>query len=350
MTDKKSKGTTRKPAPSATTTPGPNLSPEMLSQSGINSSLSVQNPLLAAAMFGQTLGGEADASDEIAELAPTFGEVLRSIGMGVATSQASLDAGLVRTAKKLSDTKIELVTQVIQQLDEDGLPDAAQTELVTKQVSLINYINPQAHEWTNVSLSMDFNVGEMDNESGVTFSRKQSSYAISGGVRGGFWGFVGWFNASGQTSSAGYSAETDREVEWANGQVRMDAMLQPRRTGKFPVPAEVTIGPQISFAQGSVVDLKDNNLLTGRKLTLTISVRKADGSPNAQKDIEVNSDRFSIEFLDNDNNGLNSKTNDDGIIIVSVKRNISNPLYSAPIRGNVTANLGQISRSMSAQM
>ena len=348
MTAKKSKSGSKTTPQTASVNPTP--SADMLSQSGINTSLASDNPLLAAAMFGQSLGGDADASDEIEDLAPTFGEVLRSIGMGIATSQAALDAGLVKTAKKLSDTKIELVTQVVQQLDDDGLPSAEETELVAKEVSLINYINPQAHEWKNVSLSMDFSVGEMNNERGLTFSRSQSSYAVNAGVRKSIFGFVGWFNASGQSSSSGYESDTDREVEWASGQVRMDAMLQPRRTGKFPVPAEVTIGPQISFAQGSVGESEDGGVVTERQLQLTINVRKADGSANPNKSIEVNTDRFSVEYLDNDNGGNNSMTNADGVIIVAIKRNISNPLYSAATRGKVTANLGKIQRSLTVSL
>jgi len=342
MADKKgSKGgssTTRKPTTVAGGMPG------SVTESGINMSLSAPNPNFPAGMFAQSLGGEANVSDTLGDLAPTFGEVLRSIGMGVATSQTALDQGLVSTAATLSATKIELVTQVIQQLDEDGLPNPGATELQTKKVSLINYINPQAHEWKHVSLSMDLSVGAMDVESGVTFTQSQNSSSVA--TTGLLWGFVGWFDDADRGSYNRSTRETDRETEWEQGQVRMDAMLGPRRTSKFPVPAEVTIGPSLSFAQGAVSELASGGVVTERSLEVSISVRKADGSVNPDKTIEVVSDRFIIEYLDNGNPGGFNKSNSDGIVIVAAKRAIHNSLFMRTSHGSITANLGRIDRTL----
>ena len=200
------------------------------------------------------LAGEADASDDLGGLAPTFGNVLNSIGIGVATSQEALDQGLVEVATTLSETKIDLVTQVIQELDEDGLPipPVDDSNLRKQNVSLINFVNPQAHQWQHVALSMDLSVGEMDNETGMKFNAQQTNSSVSG--TGLLWGFIGWFQHSNSSRERSVERSTDQEAAWARGQVRMDALLTPRRTGKFPVPAEVSIGPQIAIGLGGVVE------------------------------------------------------------------------------------------------
>src|SRR5262249_16085384 len=72
-----------------------------------------------------------DVAGQLADSAPTFGNLLRSIGDGVASSQSALDKGVIDTVKTLNDAKITLVTDVIEQLDDDGLPDPSQTKLQT---------------------------------------------------------------------------------------------------------------------------------------------------------------------------------------------------------------------------
>ena len=44
---------------------------------------------------------EADVSGELAQIAPSFGDILGSIGRGVADSQTARDRGLVSTATTL---------------------------------------------------------------------------------------------------------------------------------------------------------------------------------------------------------------------------------------------------------
>mgnify|MGYP006189486789 CR=1 FL=1 len=71
---------------------------------------------------GGALALEADVSGELAQIAPSFGDILASIGRGVADSQTALDRGLVSTATTLSQANITVVTDVVQELNDDGLP------------------------------------------------------------------------------------------------------------------------------------------------------------------------------------------------------------------------------------
>src|SRR5262245_61760376 len=253
----------------------------------------------ALAPFGSsTLALDADVSGELAALAPTFGDVLSSIGNGVARSQEALDRGLVQTARTLSDTNITIVTDVIQELDDDGLPVPAATELVEETVSLINFVRPTAHEWSHVALSMDLSVGALDEERGMTFRSDMSSRrATSVGL---FFGFLGIGVLSTKSASSFRSSESEFEANWAEGRVRMDAMLSPRNVQGFDPPATVTIGPQLFISQGAVRETVNQGVVTARAIDLIITARKSDGSVNPNVGIVVDSGPFDISFAATD--------------------------------------------------
>jgi len=296
------------------------------------------------------LAGEADVSDDLGGLAPTFGNVLNSIGVGVATSQEALDKGLVEVATTLSDTKIDLVTQVVQELDEDGLPipPTDDSNLRKQNVSLINFVNPQAHQWQHVALSMDLSVGAMDNETGMKFNATQTRSSVSG--TGLLWGFVGWFQHSSSSRETSVERSTDQEAAWAQGQVRMDALLTPRRTGKFPVPAEVSIGPQIAIGMGGVVESEVSGVIT-RSQDLTITVRTAGGAVNPDKLLTITSNSYAVELLDNGNTTLSFNfTNSNGVVMVRIKRRIPNAIFGATTRGNVSVELGKIIKDIQVSL
>lgn len=310
--------------------------PASIPVGGITSNFSGSMP---SGLFSSTLGLDADVSKELQTIAPTFGDVLLSIGTGIADSQAALDKSLVDTAKELSKTKIKVVSEVIQKLNDDGLPDAEKTELITNEVSLINFISPTVHEWKYMSLSMDLIVGAMDQESGMSFTQTQSSAGFS--VSWFPWAFGGWFQTDVQYQNSRQRTESD----WASGQVRMDAMLGPRRTTKFPVPAEVTIGPAIYFSQGALKEKLQDEVVTERSMDIMVKVLKASGAPNPAAPLEVDVDRFALSFVDDDDfNG--SMTNPDGEIKISVRRDIPNPNFAAPVKATVTVRLGQIVKTL----
>lgn len=332
---KGSKSKTASPAVTATMTPaGTGRLPAVATGS-------IAGGRAPAGLFGQSLALEADTSAEFADLAPTFGDVLLSIGEGVADSQDALDQGLVDTAVELSSTKVTVVSDVIQKLDEDGLPVAADTELISKEVSLINYVNPTVHEWSHVAVSMDLSVGAMDNERGVQFERTQNNLSM-GGV-GLFWGFLGWFQMSESESRNYYSRNVDRESDWARGQVRLDAQLKPRNIERFPTPAEISIGPQIYFSQGAVNETESGGVVTARSLELEIFVRKADGSVNPSVTIELDSGAFRQSFK-SDEGYTGTTTNADGKCRVTLTRDIPNARFLGGLKSKISVNLGDVTK------
>lgn len=294
-------------------------------------------------LFTTGLGLGADVSQELLDLSPTFGDVLLSIGTGVADSQTQLDRGLVDSATQLSNTRIDVITDVIQKLDDDGLPSVDNTELIKNNVSLINFVNPTVHEWKSVALSMDLSVGAMDNESGMTFSAKQwknNAHAV-----GLFWGFLGWFDMDSQDQTQDSIRHSRQEADWATGQVRMDALLGPRRTTKFPVPAQVTIGPSINFSQGSVQETLSGDVVTARFIDILISVRKADGSVNPDVGLEADTDRFAFSWIDTAP-FTGSRTNPQGQAKLRITRDIPNPTFARPSRVKLSMRLGGVAKDL----
>lgn len=286
------------------------------------------------------LGLAADATGQLEGIAPTFGNILSSVGLGVANSQTALDKGVVDTVAKLADTKITVVTEVIEQLDEDGLPDPEATQLITNELSVLNFVTPTVHEWKHVALSMDMTVGAMDDETGMNFSVKtrQSSY----GVTGLFWGWVGVGHMSEDERYGSMVASSHREAQWSNGVVQLDAILAPRRTTKFPVPATVSIGPQIFVSQGAVVETKVAGVVTERSVDALITVRKASGAVNPSKPIELEAGGL-LPSYSSTAPFTGSTTNSDGQCKVTLRRAIV-PGFGQPGRRTLTVRLGQLSK------
>jgi hypothetical protein len=282
----------------------------------------------------------ADASGQFDEVAPTFGNILASVGVGVATSQEALDRGVIDTVRALSDTKITVVTEVIEELNDDGLPDVDKTRLVTSELSVLNFVPPTVHEWRHVALSMDMTVGAMDNETGMQFSVASSQ--TSAANVGLFFGALGVGYLASTDTYRGMNSDSKREAQWSQGSVQLDATLAPRRSSRFPVPATVSIGPQIFVSQGSVVETRESGVLTDRQVDVLITVRKASGAPNPDKELELDAAGLLPSF-NSTAPFAGSKSNADGQCKVNIKRLISQG-FSQPVKRTLTLRLGDISK------
>lgn len=286
------------------------------------------------------LGQDADVSGQLGDMAPTFGNILSSVGLGVANSQAALDKGVVDTVKKLADTTITVVTEVVEELNDDGLPDLNATQLVSQELSVLNFVTPTVHEWKHVALSMDMSVGAMDDEAGVTYSVNSTSR--SSGSVGAFFGMIGVGYMTTNQSYGSMMANSEREGQWSEGVVQLDATLGPRRTGKFPVPASVSTGPQIFFSQGTVVETKVDNAVTERSIDVIINVRKASGDANPGRDILLDAGGLLPSFSTTPPFS-GSTTNSDGQCKVTLHRPIT-PGFAQAGKRTITVSLGAISK------
>ena len=289
---------------------------------------------LRARAGGVSLDVGQDVTEQLDAAAPAFGNVLLAIGNGLASSQKALDQGVIDAVNTLNNTKIKIVTDVVEVLGDDGLPDASKTELVTKDVSVLNFFTPTVHEWKNVSIAMDLSIGSFHEDQGLQFRKTQ--HAESATATGLFWGFLGWFDTDDTTKTTSVSSQRSADVAWQSGQLRVDALLGPRKTGKLPVPAAVSIGPQIFVSQGAVTETKnDGDTVTARTIDVEIEIRKADGSANPQKNITLNSGGLLPSFPDG------SATGADGKMKVTLTRTLV-PGFTTPFGFQLSASLGQL--------
>ncbi|WP_404347656.1 hypothetical protein LG324_10395 [Phycicoccus jejuensis] len=306
----------------------------------------VPAPAAALAGLGAPAGlgagvAAADVSGQLRAVAPTFGDVLKSIGIGVADSQAALDQGVIDTVNELADTNITVVTDVIQHLDDDGLPVAADTELVSTDLSVLNFFMPTVHEWKRVALSMDLSCGAFNESDGLTFSAKQSGGGIGGA--GLFWGFLGVNYEYGYENTQDVRTSHEQEASWSSGEVRLDAILGPRTTGKLPVPSQVAIGPQIVFSQGPVKETAVAGAGVNRSVDVVVTVRKAGGDVNPSVPLRIEAGGLRTSFSTTAPFTGNS-TNAEGQVLVTVTRNVPNA-GAAGARVTLVARLGAMSQS-----
>lgn len=281
-------------------------------------------------------GSGGAATGALGAMAPTFANVLLSIGAGVAESQAALDKGLIETVTKLRDTKIKVVTEVVQELDDDGLPRATGPELVTEELSLINYVAPSQQVWKNVTLSMDMSVSEISAENGMTFSQDQTTASGRGNS---FWGFYGWFDVAANRNSYDQTQRSEYETTWSSGQVRLDATLESRHTEKLPVGVELEIGPKIYFSQGALRESTAAKV-TRRSVDVRIQVQKASAAVNPAATIVTSCTGLAWSYA----TGYTSTTNALGETVVTLTRDVPAGAPVVPVKGKLTVKLGEIVR------
>lgn len=283
--------------------------------------------------------GDTSPLGQFSGVMPTFGNVLLSIGTGVAASQEAIDKSLVETVKALQDTRITVVTDVIQELGDDGLPDVnGKPTVVTEEVSLVNYVPPSHHYWKKVQLSMDMTVSGISAEHGMVFKQQQ---AQASGAAVSHWGFHDWFGGSATQSQHEHTAVARNEQQWTSGQVRMDAMLGARRMDKLPVGADVQIGPQILFSQGAVRETKPSGqAVTRRSTDVSVQVRKRNGAISVDQALVVSSDVFAYSLP-----GGQSATGTDGRMVVTLYREYPTGLPVTPVQGVLTVTMNDVVRT-----
>lgn len=283
----------------------------------------------------------ADVSGQLRTVAPTFGQVLQAIGTGVANSQKALDAGVIDTVKDLADTDITVVTDVIQHLNDDGEPDPAQTQLVSTDLSVLNFFMPTIHEWKRVAVSMDLSVGAFNEKDGVSFHAEQSGFGT--GMVGLFWGFLG----VGETHDFDHVQNTntshEQESSWSQGEVRLDAIMGPRRTDSFPTPTQIALGPQIVFSQGSLKETPVAGAGVNRTIDVQVTVLTHAGDSNPNKALTVEAGALGFSFSTTAP-FTGSTTNSDGQILVTFRRNVPNAGTTAG-KFPVTVRLGALSQT-----
>jgi len=289
---------------------------------------------------------DADVSGQIGASAPTFGNLLQSVGNAVASSQALLDKSVVETVNTLSKTNIEIVTDCVLRLDDDGMPiTPTDDDLKTSSVSVLNYFWPTVHEWKRVALSMDLAVSAFHQEHGITFEKTQKT--SNAGACGLFWGFLGWFGMDDQKSTDYYSNQSSYDQSWTRGQIRMDAQLGPRQTTKLPAPTRVSTGPQMFLTPGSMVETKTGGVVTQRSVELYVKLLKADGDGNPNKVLDLSTTPYLlVSQVTGPPYSSGNATNSKGEAKFVITRLTPGNSAAYPVRATVSAKLGDIEKTL----
>jgi hypothetical protein len=311
----------------------PLLSPELPAGRAMELSADPVGGLTALMSEANPVTGQLNA------MAPTFANVLRSIGEGVASSQATMDKGLKDTIEKLKGTKIKVVTQVVQELDDDGLPREEGPDLVVKEQSLINFVEPNQQVWRSIKLSMDMTVSDVSTEHGMTFKRDQTSVVSHGHSMP--WGFGNWFSVSGYGTHAEQTSTNTSNTTWSSGQVRLDAQLESRHADRLPVGVEVEIGPKIYFSQGPVRETRGKTS-TRREVDVAVQVQQASAAVNPDVRLVMTCTQLSASF----SGETGSKTDENGNAVITVTREVPTGAPPVPLTGTITVRLGDIVRTL----
>lgn len=294
-------------------------------EGGVPNRQTLAAPVLAS--LGLSLG-DADVTDELLEAAPTFGNMLKTVGVAVANAQRALDESVIQTVQKMVDSKVQIATEVVQFLNDDGLPDASKTEVVTQEVSLISLATPPLHEWKQVALTMDLDVSEIDARAGITFKQEQATLGLQFGVGG--------FGASGSVSFDSTSIDSRFRSDFARGTLTLDATLGPRATTKFQDPVKILKGPLISVSVGALRTDKNAGV---RTVSLDIKVRKGNGDVNSGKPLEITAPGLLSSLSDS---GI-TRTSDGGLN-AELTRTIGSGDPPPPQQFTVTITMRQIRR------
>lgn len=260
-------------------------------------------------LMGSVTASQADVTDELEKGGPAFGAFVKSIGEAVAAAQTQLDANLTATARKLSDTNIDVIAVFEQVIDDNG--ELVSGNPIKMKLPLINYLMPTAYQWSRVFLQADLNVSEFNGANGFNIQGKHESTSVRG--RAGY-SIFGGFGASGSVahSSGSYSQEAEASFsrDSAAGKLHLEATLEPRADVQLPKPYILQKGPKLKLVAGSRTDVMNTANppeAVGRKVVVTAELLGSPaggGGPLAGKKLEFKVNDPSVDYKVTTANGV----------------------------------------------
>lgn len=309
-------------------------------------------PSFAADATAPTLSTAASIVDEQEKGGPAFGAFIKSVGLGAAAAQKELDQDLVDTAKKLSETNIDVIAVFEQVLDDDGqlkqgIPHQA-------KLPLINYLMPTAYQWTRVFLTADMQVSQFNSQNG--FNIKSHSDYFSAGISGSASMFGGSISghAEGGFSNVAASGGFSASQSTAAGQMHMEATLEPRADVRLPKPFVIQKGPRLKLTMQGRTDIMQGGTnpgdppqkVVGHKLPLTAHLTKADGTTaNAGKMLDI---RVSEPLIDW--SVASQSTDAGGDVVVTLTRQGAAYDPTKILSAIVTVSFGLITETIGVQL
>jgi len=279
----------------------------------------------------------AAVGDEIGRAGAGFGELVERTGAAVAATQNLLNDTGARTATALAETLVDVVAVQEKVYRDDGSLDTSIAH--TRKLPLISFIDPVFYKWSSVRVQGRFWANEFSSEVQTDTSSGSSG---SGGVSASAFGISlgAGYNYNRSSSSSG---NVERTTDSSVGQMRMNALLEPRSDVSIPKPNQVIRGPRLSLIQGALEDVLDGAALVARTMSLLIQFNRRDGSPIAGKAISVESDGIAWSYV----GGPLAVTDGSGQVEITLRRDfVGETPDTTPTDFIVSARVGLVQNSI----
>ena len=285
---------------------------------------------------------DASVGDEIARAGAGFGQLVERSGSAVAATQNLLNETGARTATALAETLVDVIAVQEKIYHDDGSLDTSVAH--TRKLPLISFIDPVFYKWSSVRLQGRFWANEFAAE---TTSDSYSHTSSEGMGSAGFGIIFGLGYNSYSYSSDSRSSDVEVTTDSSMGQMRMNALLEPRDDVAIPKPNQVIRGPRLTLIMGTLEDVIDGGNLTGRTLSLLIQYNKRDGNPIAGKAISVETNGIAWSFAD----GPTAVTDASGQVEIVLRRDFIGPEPdTTPTDFIVSARIGLVQNSIGVTM
>lgn len=229
-------------------------------------------PLMARTVQVAPPGFVDDATPQLAEAAPAFGDVLKMFGDAIAVAQTALDDTALASLKTLAGQQVDVPILIEQTLNNDGTPGAV--NIRTASVPLATIIRPSMQMVKSGTFRMDMDVQSFDQTSGVRFNQNMASAGF--GFNRHQFGFAVAMN------NTNVNAQFSDMSDFSTGSVMMSVDIVDRTGFEIPEPVRYGIGANLFLRLVSLVQTTSSSQNAPptftRKATLSINLVRTDGS------------------------------------------------------------------------
>ena len=244
---------------------------------------------LPASSSPLALASDANVNDELGTSGVAFGEVIKSVGAAVSTTQSRLNKAGAAGATALAETMIDVIALQEKVYDDSGNLTNVRTH--TRTLPLINFLDPVIYQWDHVRVQGHFVANEFVADSSVSVDTKTQSAGVSlslGKIFSGGGGIGGNYN----NTSTQTDATSSQTYDVSLGFVRMNSLLTPRQDVGVPKPNLALQGPSLGIIAGEIRDLGDTR-------TMSVLIRyHRNGVGIANKPISIESQGMAWSFAD----------------------------------------------------
>lgn len=296
------------------------------------------NELIPTGFRARALVAESDVSDELGTAGAAFGTLVERTGAAVAATQNQLNATGAATATALSQTLVNVVAVRERIFHDDGTLDTAVTH--TRQLPLITLIDPVFYKWSSVRLQGLFQAREFGTESTAVSGGSDTSSAF--GLAG--WGFIfggGYFDVKSRTDVTSRTREETQDFSFGN--MRMNALLEPRDDVTIPKPNQAIRGPRLSLILGEIEDVISGGAVVARTMSVLIQYNRRNGEPIPDKPISVDTDGVPWSFA----GGPSAVTDATGRVEITLRRDfLGDEADTSPADFIVSARIGLVQNTV----